>query len=87
MQTLKVLLVRDFMAAGLEEKLNQFISFEDPVGFRRTLFQYLRHLVTHQMEVRLKDVSSPVKSILTCKFSKKRDFNIIKKNLLIQKFI
>ena len=49
-------LVGEYMAAGMEERLNQALVYNDVSGFRRNILQYVRHLVTHQMESRLKEV-------------------------------
>ena len=42
----------------MEERINQAIEFKDQNGFRRSLLQYVRHLSTHALESRLKEVFS-----------------------------
>ena len=40
----------------MEERINQAVEFKDQNGFRRSLLQYVRHLSTHALESRLKEV-------------------------------
>ena len=53
--------VAEAIAVGMEERMNQAIEFKDQTGFRRSLFQYIRHLSTHTLESRLKEVQSQKK--------------------------